>query len=116
MAGVQLTVLQSCNVTGNWVDYRCLGAGDLAPPNTPPQFTNIPADGVPCVADNTRLVIDLNATDADGYVLGDKTVGGADAGAFTVNGTARATFNGTAGEYDLTLRHYTTGRNRARRW
>lgn len=42
MAGVQLTVVQTCNVSGNWVDYRCLGAGDLAPPNTPPQFTNVP--------------------------------------------------------------------------
>lgn len=69
MAGVQLTVVQTCNVSGNWVDYRCLGAGDLAPPNTPPQFTNVPENGVLCVAENTKLVIDLNATDADGDVL-----------------------------------------------
>ena len=85
MAGVQLTVVQTCNVSGNWVDYRCLGAGDLAPPNTPPQFTNVPENGVLCVAENTKLVIDLNATDADGDVLGYKIVGGADAGAFTID-------------------------------
>ena len=27
-AGTELTVVNACNVRGNWVDYKCLGAGD----------------------------------------------------------------------------------------
>lgn len=44
-AGVELSVVQTCNVKGCWVDFRCLGAGDKAPANEPPTFTNVPEDG-----------------------------------------------------------------------
>ena len=64
VAGVQLTVVQTCNVSGNWVDYRCLGAGDLAPPNTPPQFTNVPENGVLCVAEGANMPSTIEAAKA----------------------------------------------------
>lgn len=84
-AGVNLTVTQTCNVSGCWVDYRCLGAGETAPPNTPPTFTNVPANGVFCVDENTKLVIDLNAQDADHDSLTFSIAGGHDAAAFTID-------------------------------
>ena len=86
-AGVSLTVVQTCSVSGSWIDYNCLGAGPSAPPNTPPTFTNVPTDGVFCVDENTKLVIDLNASDKDGDALTFKIVGGTDAGSFTINAT-----------------------------
>jgi hypothetical protein len=92
-AGVELTVKASCNVKGSWVDYKCLGAGSSAPANTPPEFTNVPADGIICVDENTSLVIDLNASDADGDTLGYRIVGGRDAAFFEVDAqTGELTF------------------------
>ncbi|WP_411958360.1 hypothetical protein [Paracoccus homiensis] len=41
-AGTTLTNVGTCDVQGCWVDYRCLGAGETAPANTPPTFTNVP--------------------------------------------------------------------------
>lgn len=84
-AGVTLTVINTCNVTGCMIDYRCLGAGDKAPPNTPPTFTNVPEDGVFCVDENTTLVIDLAATDKDGDTLTYEIVGGTDASSFEID-------------------------------
>ncbi|MDO5704782.1 MAG: cadherin repeat domain-containing protein, partial [Paracoccus sp. (in: a-proteobacteria)] len=84
-AGVGLSVIQTCSVSGSWIDYSCLGAGSSAPPNTPPTFTNIPKDAVFCVEENTKLVIKLNATDKDGDALTFKIVGGTDAGSFTID-------------------------------
>lgn len=86
-AGVTLTVVSSCNVSGCMIDYSCLGAGTKAPPNTPPTFTNVPADGVFCVAENTKLVIDLAATDANGDALTYSIAGGNDAAFFEVDPT-----------------------------
>ncbi|MDO5612969.1 MAG: SdrD B-like domain-containing protein [Paracoccus sp. (in: a-proteobacteria)] len=84
-AGVSLSVVQTCAVSGSWINYNCLGAGSSAPPNTPPTFTNVPKDGVFCVDENNKLVIKLNATDADGDSLTFKIVGGTDAGSFTID-------------------------------
>ena len=84
-AGTQLTVVQTCNVTGCWVDYRCLGAGEKAPPNTPPEFTNVPDLGKICIDENTTFVIDLDAEDADGDALTYEIVGGADASFFQID-------------------------------
>lgn len=86
-AGVTLTVVSSCNVSGCMIDYSCLGAGAKAPPNTPPTFTNVPGDGVFCVAENTKLVIDLAATDKDGDALTYSIAGGNDAAFFEVDPT-----------------------------
>ncbi len=95
-AGVELSVIQTCNVKGCWVDFRCLGAGEEAPVNEAPSFTNVPANGVICVDENQTFVIDLAADDADGDALTYEIVGGADAGAFTINAeTGELTF--TAG-------------------
>jgi hypothetical protein len=84
-AGVTLTVTSTCNVSGHWVDYRCLGAGSKVPPNTPPTFTNVPSDGIFCVDENTRLVIDLAASDKDGDALTYEIVGGDDAAFFEID-------------------------------
>lgn len=77
--------MSTCNVKGSWIDYSCLGAGETAPPNTPPKFTNVPADGIYCVDENNRLVVDLNASDKDGDTLSFSIVGGADKAAFTID-------------------------------
>ncbi|MDO6736058.1 SdrD B-like domain-containing protein [Octadecabacter sp. 1_MG-2023] len=84
-AGVELTIAQTCNVRGCWVDYSCLGAGSNAPANTPPTFTDVPADGIICIDENTTFVIDVNATDADGDTLTYEIIGGADAAAFEID-------------------------------
>jgi len=95
-AGVELTVAQTCNVKGNWVDFNCIGAGEKAPANEAPTFTNVPSDGIICVDENQTFVIDLAATDADGDTLTYEIVGGADASAFTIDAhTGELTF--TAG-------------------
>ena len=84
-AGVELSVVNTCNVAGSWIDYSCLGAGKAAPPNTPPTFTNVPANGVFCVDENTKLVIDLNAKDADCDPLSFSLAGGEDAALFQID-------------------------------
>ncbi|WP_344846142.1 SdrD B-like domain-containing protein [Celeribacter arenosi] len=92
-AGVTLTVGGSCNVSGSWVDYRCLGAGDNVPANTPPVFTDKPDCGIICIDENTTFVIDVNATDADGDTLTFSIAGGADASAFEIDAdTGELTF------------------------
>ncbi len=92
-AGVELTVVNTCNVKGCWVDFRCLGAGETAPANEAPTFTNVPADGIICVDENTTFVIDLAATDADDDALTYEIVGGADASAFEIDpATGELTF------------------------
>ena len=84
-AGTVLTSQGTCEVSGSWIDYSCLGAGTKVPPNTPPTFTNIPADGMFCVDENTKLVIDLDAKDADCDTLSFSLVGGADGAAFQID-------------------------------
>lgn len=84
-AGVELSVAGTCNVRGCWVDYSCLGAGDTAPANTPPHFTNLPENGIICVDENTTFVIDSDATDADGDALTYEIVGGRDADFFEID-------------------------------
>lgn len=92
-AGVELTVVKTCNVSGCWVDFKCLGAGADAPVNEAPTFTNIPADGIFCVDENQTFVIDLAAEDADGDMLTYEIVGGADASAFAIDAeTGELTF------------------------
>lgn len=84
-AGTALTVTGTFRADGGWIDYSCLGAGDTAPPNTAPAFTNVPANGVFCVSENTRLVVDLNASDKNGDALSFSIVGGADGAAFAID-------------------------------
>ena len=94
-AGVSLTVVNTCNVRGNWVDFKCLGAGEKAPLNEPPTFTNVPSDGIICVDENTTFVIDLAADDADGDTLTYEIVGGRDAAFFDIDPqTGELTFKG----------------------
>lgn len=83
--GTTLTVTGTCKVDGSWIDYSCLGAGNTAPPNTPPVFTNVPSNGIFCVNENTKLVVDLNASDKDCDTLSFKIEGGADAAAFVID-------------------------------
>ncbi|RAP42560.1 hypothetical protein BYZ73_05095 [Rhodovulum viride] len=83
-AGVTLTVVQTCNVSGCMIDYACLGAGCVAPPNTPPTFSNAPGNCI-TIDENTTFVIDLDATDADGDALSYAVIGGADAALFKID-------------------------------
>jgi serine-aspartate repeat-containing protein C/D/E len=82
-AGVTLTVVSSCNSHG--VDYSDLSADASAPVNTGPVFDNLPADGMLHIDENTSVVLDINASDADGDTLTYSIVGGADAGKFEIN-------------------------------
>ncbi|SFA70733.1 Cna protein B-type domain-containing protein [Poseidonocella pacifica] len=84
-AGTQLDVVQTCDVSGCWIDYRCLGAGDKAPENTPPTFTNDPDQGKICVNENSTFVIDLEASDEDGDDLSYSISGGEDSGSFVID-------------------------------
>eukprot|EP00903_Cladosiphon_okamuranus_P021213 g19486.t1 len=91
--GVELTVVNTCNVKGCMIDYRCLGAGEKAPANTPPEFTNDPKYGKICIDENTAFVIDLNANDADGDTLTYEIIGGKDADKFQIDAsTGELTF------------------------
>ncbi|TCS59805.1 cadherin domain-containing protein [Primorskyibacter sedentarius] len=115
-AGVELTVTATNDVSGHWVDYRCLSAGDKAPANTPPTFTNLPSDGIITVDENTTFVIDANATDADGDTLTYEIVGGRDAAFFDIDAaTGELTFKsgpdyenpqsgGNNNTYDVTIK------------
>ncbi|EAQ01932.1 hypothetical protein OB2597_00905 [Pseudooceanicola batsensis HTCC2597] len=84
-AGVELEVVSTKNVWGCMIDYRCLGAGDKAPENTPPEFTNDPKYGKICIDENSTFVIDLNAKDDDGDTLTYEIVGGEDADKFEID-------------------------------
>jgi len=84
-AGVSLTVTQTCNVNGEWIDFACLGAGDSVPANTAPTFTNVPADGILYIDENTTFVIDLGASDADGDEVTFEITGGRDASFFEID-------------------------------
>ncbi|MEO0656047.1 MAG: SdrD B-like domain-containing protein [Pseudomonadota bacterium] len=115
-AGVELYVSHSCNVRGNWVDYKCLTAGDAAPSNTPPTFTNLPENGVFCIDENTTLVIDINSDDADGDAVTYEIVGGRDKDFFEIDAsTGELTFvappdyenpqsGGNNNTYDVTVK------------
>jgi len=89
-AGVELTVGNCCDVRGHWLDYSCLSAGDTAPANTPPTFTNLPANGILCIDENTTFVIDANASDADGDALTYEIVGGRDGEFFEIDAATGA--------------------------
>ncbi len=94
-AGVELHVTNTCNVRGEWVDFKCIGAGEKAPVNEAPTFTNVPEDGILCVDENTTFVIDLAADDADGDTLTYEIVGGRDASFFEIDATTgELTFKG----------------------
>ncbi|TCP39551.1 SdrD B-like domain-containing protein [Rhodovulum marinum] len=84
-AGAHLTVHSECNVSGNWVDYKCLDAGPQCDPNDAPVFDNVPADGEVCIDENTTAVLDLDASDADGDSLTYAIAGGADAALFEID-------------------------------
>ncbi|MBK4218134.1 carboxypeptidase regulatory-like domain-containing protein [Paracoccus caeni] len=83
--GTLLTVTQTCSVSGSWIDYKCLVNCNTAPPNTPPVFTNCPENGILCVDENTKFVIDMNASDKDGDALTFSIVGGSDGSAFVID-------------------------------
>ena len=115
-AGVELSVGGQYNVKGSWVHYDCLTAGHIAPANTPPEFTNLPDDGIICIDENTTFVIDANASDADGDSLTYEIVGGRDAAFFEIDqDTGALTFigapdfenpesGGNSNTYDVTIK------------
>jgi len=97
--GTTLSVVQTCNVSGCMIDYDCLAKCEIAPPNTPPTFSNAPENCI-TVDENTTFVIDLDASDEDGDTLTYSIEGGADAALFEIDAeTGELTFK-SAPDYE----------------
>ncbi|ARE39565.1 hypothetical protein RGUI_1424 [Rhodovulum sp. P5] len=98
-AGTDLTVVNTCNVSGNLVDFNCLATCEEAH-NTPPTFSDDYAANCITVDENTTFVIDVDASDADGDALTYSIEGGDDAAFFTIDAsTGELTFK-TAPDYE----------------
>ncbi|WP_211097179.1 SdrD B-like domain-containing protein, partial [Aliishimia ponticola] len=83
--GTELTVVSQCNVTSDWIDFKCLDAGEKTPVNTAPTFDNIPTDGEICIDENTTDVFNIDSSDADGDARSYDIIGGADGALFTID-------------------------------
>ena len=68
--------------------------------NTAPVFTNVQEGEIVDVAENTTLVGDANATDADGDTLTYSISGGADASKFTINSSTGVVSFATAPDFE----------------
>ncbi len=112
-AGTELEVVSTCNVYGNWVDYKCLGAGDKIETGTisGTVFCDEDCDGI-----STDVTIvpgcdyTIEAEDMAGY--GFKVVDGAQASGGELaklycaggDGALCTTFDGKSGVYDVKIR------------
>jgi len=112
-AGTELTVVQTCNVWGNWVDYKCLGAGDKIETGSiaGTVFCDEDCDGI-----NGEVEVipgcdyTIEAEDMAGW--GFKVVSGTQAsgGELTKlwcpggSGVLRTDFDGKSGVYDVQIR------------
>ncbi len=112
-AGTELTVVQTCNVWGNWVDYKCLGAGEKVE-------TGAVSGTVFCDTDCDGINGEVQVVSGQDYTIeaeditdrGFKVVSGAQAsggelvklwcpGGF---GSLRTNFDGETGVYDVKIR------------
>ncbi|MDP5220671.1 SdrD B-like domain-containing protein [Ruegeria sp. 2205SS24-7] len=112
-AGTELTVVNTCNVKGNWVDYKCLGAGDKIETGSisGTVFCDEDCDGI-----NGEITVipgcDYTIEAEDMYSSGFKVVEGAQAsGGELVKlycpgdyAALCTTFDGKSGVYDVKIR------------
>ncbi len=111
--GTELTVEQTCNVWGNWVDYKCLGAGDKIETGSisGTVFCDVDCDGINGEVnvipgcDYTFEAEDMNSSWFK-VVEGSQASGGelvklSCAGGF---GALCTTFDGKSGVYDVKIR------------
>ncbi len=112
-AGTELTVVRTCNVRSNWVDYKCLGAGEKEETGSisGTVFCDVDCDGI-----NGEVTVipgcdyTIEAEDMASY--GFKTVAGSQAsGGELVKlycaggyGELCTTFDGKTGVYDVKIR------------
>ncbi|MEO0861263.1 MAG: SdrD B-like domain-containing protein [Pseudomonadota bacterium] len=111
--GTELTLYGACNVRGNWVDYKCLDAGDKEASGTitGTVFCDLDCDGI----NGTTEVIpgcDYTIEAEDMYGYGFQTVSGSQASNGELvklwcagsDGALCKTFDGKDGVYDLKIR------------
>ena len=93
--GTELTVHSSCNVTSDWIDYKCLDAGEKAPVESPWVF-----DEATCT-----YTIQAEDFDLDGFnvVHGSQAAGGELVKIAKNDAELSADFGGTTGIYNLTV-------------
>ncbi len=112
-AGVELTVVKTCGVKGNWVDYKCLGAGDKIETGSisGTVFGDLDCDGINGEV-TTIPGCDYTIEAENMHKSGFKTVDGSQAsGGELVKlayagcyGTLSTTFDGKTGVYDVKIR------------
>ncbi|QAX29918.1 SdrD B-like domain-containing protein [Leisingera sp. NJS204] len=112
-AGVELTVVKTCGVKGNWVDYKCLGAGDKIETGSisGTVFCDLDCDGINGEV-TTIPGCDYKIEAENMHKSGFKTVDGNQAsGGELVKlaypgcyGTLCTTFDGKTGVYDVKIR------------
>ncbi|MBQ4824461.1 carboxypeptidase regulatory-like domain-containing protein [Leisingera sp. HS039] len=112
-AGVELTVVKTCNVKGNWVDYKCLGAGDKNETGSisGTVFCDQDCDGINgevTVIPGCDYTIEAESMSKHGFkaVSGSQASGGELVKLYCAGGygTLCTEFGGKAGVYDVTIR------------
>jgi len=111
--GTELTVVQTCNVTGNWVDYKCLGAGDKVETGSisGTVFCDVDCDGINGEV-NVIPGCDYTIEAEDMYSNGFQVVAGSQASGGELaklncaggSGALWTCFDGKSGTYDVTIR------------
>ncbi len=94
--GAELTVGSRCNVSGNWVDYKCLDAGEKMDPPNPWDFDE----------DACTYTIQAEDFDLHGFhvVSGNQAEGGELIKISGNDGRLSTDFGGTDGVYNMTIR------------
>lgn len=112
-AGTDLSVVRTCNVKGNWVDYKCLGAGDKVETGSisGTVFCDQDCDGINgevTTIPGCDYTIEAESICASGFkvVSGDQASGGKLAKLYCAGGygSLATTFTGKSGVYDVKIR------------
>ncbi|MDW3223545.1 MAG: SdrD B-like domain-containing protein [Paracoccaceae bacterium] len=92
--GAELTVGSQCNVSGNWVDFKCLDAGEK-PADDPWEFND----------DTCTYTVEAESWDLNGFkvVHGDQASGGELVKLSGHDGKISTDFGGTDGVYNMTI-------------
>ena len=95
-AGAELHVGPQCNVRGEWLDFRCLGAGDKQPPQPEPKWE---------FDENCKFTLEAEDFHLDGYkVEHDHNASGGELIKLADHrGYASTKFGGEDGEYNLEI-------------
>ncbi len=112
-AGTELTVVQTCNVKGNWVDYKCLGAGDKVETGSisGTVFCDVDCDGINGevqIVPGCDYTFEAEHMDSKWFkvVEGAQASGGELAKLYCAGGfgSLSTTFDGKSGVYDVKIR------------